>query len=645
MNCPLCGAPIRKGETRCKQCLAKRVPSRRVGSGLYRVASKRKKAGDDSEEPADVSPRDAAADPSEASLDNSLQSRGPPEEEQPEELGSGRYEILHLLGRGGMGVVYQARDRRLGREVALKRLRDGADAADQRVRRFISEAKAVAALNHPHVVAVYDIDADGEGYHISMELVSGGSLSQRISGKGPLKPLEAVEIIRQVASALDAAHEAGIIHRDVKPGNILITSQGQARLSDFGLARVVHLAEPKPSEAAVDEDGGHADANAQADQADQGDEGTRSGAVLGTLSFMAPEQAQDASQVDHRADVYGLAGTLYCAVTGYPPKPIRQGRLPVALRRPVMAGLAEDPAMRPNSCAAFMELVDVALGQMPGKPHSPPATEALWPVGKVRSTALGHVERQAYQRSIDLLTRAFGGEPDDEEALRIFRGAEETLGRIQTALNRAREAMGRHRYGSAARAFKQVLELDSSHEEASSGLEEAEEKSQRQWWWLLRVAGMLLLILGIAGLVYRAVGPGPEHARTRVRQGLAKARIALAEGDATAALATLEKARGVLEGAEVGADSPLRQEAEQLLVSTRRLLAFEQAICVMRSPRWRSRCWTRPAKSLGFGTKPCPGAGRPRPWWRRESPGFPSRWPPAANCRVLPRRRMPSPGR
>ena len=203
----------------------------------------------------------------------------------------GHYRVLELLGRGGMGVVYRALDTRLDRMVALKvLLPDTASDAD-RTRRFVREAKAASALNHPNIVTVYEIDsADGIDF-IALEYVDGSPLHLVIAGR-PLDPSRALDFANQIADALAAAHAAGIVHRDLKPANIMVTkSSGRdsIKVLDFGLAKRI---DARPS------DGKTFSAL------------TRHGAVIGTPAYMAPEQAQGHA-VDARADVFSFGSVLY----------------------------------------------------------------------------------------------------------------------------------------------------------------------------------------------------------------------------------------------------------------------------------------------------------------------------------------------
>jgi len=201
----------------------------------------------------------------------------------------GRYEVTSLLGRGGMASVYLATDRVLGRQVAVKVLSKQFAADASFVERFRREAQAAASLSHPNVVGVYDTGSDGNVHYIVMEYVQGRTLADIIRAEGPLLPERAAEIAGGVAAALAFSHRAGIVHRDVKPANIMITRSGDIKVMDFGIAR-----------------------------AQAGDSLTRTQTVLGTATYFSPEQAQGES-VDARSDIYALGCVLYEMMTGNPP--------------------------------------------------------------------------------------------------------------------------------------------------------------------------------------------------------------------------------------------------------------------------------------------------------------------------------------
>ncbi|HEY2946384.1 MAG TPA: protein kinase, partial [Vicinamibacteria bacterium] len=211
----------------------------------------------------------------------------------------GAYEVLDLVGAGGMGEVYRARDTRLRRDVAVKVLPPLFAADPDRRARFEREARLLAALNHPHIGAIYGFE-EAEGVHaLVLELVEGPTLAERLQ-RGPRPIAEAVAIAHQIADALEAAHERGIIHRDLKPGNIKVKPDGTVKVLDFGLAKA----------AAADASGGvrsHASTDAMG--------GTREGLILGTASYMSPEQARGLA-VDKRTDIWAFGCVLYEMLTG-----------------------------------------------------------------------------------------------------------------------------------------------------------------------------------------------------------------------------------------------------------------------------------------------------------------------------------------
>ncbi len=204
----------------------------------------------------------------------------------------GRYEVIGRAGSGGMAEVYRARDELLGREVALKVLSERFSRDKAFVERFRREAQAAANLSHPNIVSLYDYGSDDDTYFIVMEFIDGKALSDVIAAEAPLMPERAADIAAEVAAALQRAHSAGLVHRDIKPGNIMITSAGQTKVTDFGIARALR----RDGETTM----------------------TQTGMVIGTAAYLSPEQAQG-NTVDARSDVYSLGCVLYEMLTGRPP--------------------------------------------------------------------------------------------------------------------------------------------------------------------------------------------------------------------------------------------------------------------------------------------------------------------------------------
>jgi hypothetical protein len=200
------------------------------------------------------------------------------------------YEVLGLLGRGGMGIVLEARQLSLGRSVALKIIRDAAYAGEEERRRFRAEAEAIACLQHPNVIQIYDIGEHKGLLYMALEHCSGGSLEKKIGGR-PVPAAEAAALVEVLAHGVHAAHLKGVIHRDLKPGNVLLTENGALKITDFGLVKRLNL----PGQTSL-------------------------GAVLGTPSYMAPEQAGGrTNEVGPTTDVYALGAVLYELLTGRPP--------------------------------------------------------------------------------------------------------------------------------------------------------------------------------------------------------------------------------------------------------------------------------------------------------------------------------------
>jgi serine/threonine protein kinase len=303
---------------------------------------------------------------------------GPPE--RLGELGRfGPYPVLGELGHGGMGNVFLAEDPRLGRRVALKVMRPSLAANPVARQRFLREARAVAGLAHDNVVAVFHAGEEGGLPYLLMPVLRGETLEARLRREGRLPPDAVARLAREVAEGLRHAHEHGLVHRDVKPGNVWVEAgTGRAKLLDFGLVRVAE--EPGAL--------------------------TRPGALLGTPSYMAPEQIEPASAaaVDHRCDLFALGCVLYQSCTGrvpfqgegigatfravlnHEPRPPRSlnAEVPEALSDLIVRLLAKDPRLRPASAAAVLDALGVGVAAAPAtKPAPPRRPRPWWPVALV----------------------------------------------------------------------------------------------------------------------------------------------------------------------------------------------------------------------------------------------------------------------
>lgn len=304
----------------------------------------------------------------------------------------GRYRVMAELGRGAMGVVYRALDPAIGRTVAIKtiRLADFADAAElARLReRLLREARAAGVLSHPNIVTIYDVGEEQGLAWIAMEFASGPTLEELLSRKEPLEPEAVLRILRQTAAALDYAHGKGIVHRDVKPANIVIQEDGTVKITDFGIAR----------------DAASRDL-------------THAGTVVGTPSYMSPEQVEG-RRADGRSDQFSLAVIAYEMLTGEKPfareplpallyqiaheEPAPPQRINPTLGRQVEAvlrkALAKRPEDRYETCTAFVRALEGACGASPGwRPLARGAGQSL-PTAEVKAVAAKPAPNQAPKR-------------------------------------------------------------------------------------------------------------------------------------------------------------------------------------------------------------------------------------------------------
>jgi serine/threonine protein kinase/dipeptidyl aminopeptidase/acylaminoacyl peptidase len=295
----------------------------------------------------------------------------------------GSYEVRSAIGAGGMGEVYQCRDTKLGRDVAIKVLPDAFAADSDRLARFQREAKMLAALNHPNIAAIYGLEEDGKRNFLVMELVPGETLQERISRDGAVPLEEALGIARQIAEALEAAHEKGIIHRDLKPANVKITPEGKIKVLDFGLAKAYESGtegleianSPTLSQAA-----------------------TMQGIILGTAAYMSPEQARG-KNVDKRTDIWAFGVVLCELLTGerlFTGEDVTEtlasvvkdqpdlNRVPVKARRLLERCLQKNPKKRLRDIGDAELLLEVPPEEASNAASSPP-----WMSAKVAWSAAG----------------------------------------------------------------------------------------------------------------------------------------------------------------------------------------------------------------------------------------------------------------
>jgi tRNA A-37 threonylcarbamoyl transferase component Bud32 len=252
-----------------------------------------------------------------------------------------QFELIELLGRGGMGEVYKARQKKLGRLVAIKILPEPFGSSDEYTERFLREARSLALLNHPNIVTIYDFgDANGLCYFV-MEYIDGVDLRRMIEA-GTLTTPEALRIVPQICDALQFAHDAGVVHRDVKPANILIDKQGRVKIADFGLAKIVNKEKKDFTLTGVSD-------------------------VMGTAEYMAPEQRRAAQAVDHRADIYSLGVVFYEMLTGEVPMgkfepPSKRVEVDVRLDDVVLRTLEREPERRYQKASEVKTSVETING-------------------------------------------------------------------------------------------------------------------------------------------------------------------------------------------------------------------------------------------------------------------------------------------
>ena len=275
-------------------------------------------------------------------------------------------EILELVGKGGMGAVYKARQKQLNRFVALKILPPGIGGEPAFAQRFTREAQALAQLNHPGIVTLYEFGETSGQFYFLMEFVDGVNLRQLLAG-GRVSPREALAIVPQICDALQFAHDQGIVHRDIKPENILLDRRGRVKVADFGLAKLV----------------GAGNEAAEAGASHQSSALTEAGKIMGTPSYMAPEQVAHPTDVDHRADIYALGVVFYQMLTGELPgkkiePPSRKVEIDVRLDEVVMRALEKEPERRYQQVSKVgMDVKTISMNSATQPPIQPSVQTAI----------------------------------------------------------------------------------------------------------------------------------------------------------------------------------------------------------------------------------------------------------------------------
>jgi serine/threonine-protein kinase len=397
------------------------------------------------------------------------ETKGPRRSGSPAPRAVTGYEVLELLGRGAMGVVYKARQRGLNRVVALKMIRAGEDAGEHEVARFRTEAAAVAQLHHPNIVQIYEIgEEDGRPY-FSLEFVDGGTLDKKLGGV-PQPPLEAARVLHLLAAAMDVAHRRGIVHRDLKPANVLLTTDGVPKITDFGLAK----------------------------QLEQDSKQTQSGALVGTPTYMAPEQANsDTSAIGPLSDVHALGAILYEALTGrapfkgtslsdtleqvrtrepLPPSVLQPG-VPRDLDTICLKCLQKNPKLRYESAAALAEDLRRFLAKEPILARPVGRLERAWRWSRRNPLGSGVIALVlAWTLTASALTLALALQMDQTEEARKEAVIGRSLAETKTAEAIASEAKA---VSEANRAQKEAERANKNADLANKNAELAKQEAAR----------------------------------------------------------------------------------------------------------------------------------------------------------------------
>lgn len=438
-----------------------------------------------------------------------------------------RYEIIETLGRGAMGIVYLARDPMINRNVALKTLRldVDVDTADEFRERFLREAQAAGRLNHPGIVTIHDIGEDRSSgvVFIAMEYIEGRDLKEILASGHRFRPSEAARIVADVAVALDYAHQMGVIHRDIKPGNLILTHDGSARIADFGIARM------ESSNLTVD------------------------GQFIGTPNFMSPEQI-NGQPLDGRSDLFSLGVVLFSLLTGQ--RPFTAETMHQVTRKILEESPPIPSVVDPSVPAAFNPIVLKCLQKDPDK---------RFQTGLELAQVLAALARSLVRR-----------EPEDDEATSVHAADLET--RIRGGLSRVRVPGDRRAEGSSLRRKWNRLR--------DSVVLPEPLRWEVQGTWATAIVGgwaVLWLVIGSFLVMQSRAEPPPAPSAgstrnlNRTAAALWTARTALADGNlesaATAASAALDQAPGSPAARELMARIHRLQETERTSAATQRQVA------------------------------------------------------------------------
>jgi len=474
-----------------------------------------------------------------------------------------RYRVEGTLGQGGMGAVLLATDTRLDRKVAIKRILGEAAGNWIAVKRFLTEAKSIAALNHANIIQIYDYGQAKDGPFLIMEFVDGGSLLDKCrDGAMPLK--DAVAMACQLCDGLAKAHDLGIIHRDIKPANVLLTKDGTPKLTDFGLAK-----------------------------AQAGDHGqTMTGAVLGTPDFMPPEQRRDASEVDARSDLWSLAATVYQMATGRSPKIIRFDLLPPDVTKVLGKALEEEQTDRYQTARELRDAL-----QATSRIASPPISALTATTGELaegQCSACGTINTDAsrkFCKKCGASLRAACLQCDTQIPVwdRICGecgGNQPNLAVVAVQMAEARKHLSVFDYASAIHAIELIPE-PLRGVEAVQLLGESRSREEESGRLIEEVAGRIKRkeIDGLLRLVARAAMlRGDRTDLVKIQQQLTERRdLRLARGHAAMVAGDVKAAAAALAGADA---EDLGPEGGRLLEQVRQAVELEgQLAAVVRDAK------------------------------------------------------------